>query len=93
MTKYAIAALAAVMALSITGDAEAKKNHTGRNIAIGVGAAVATGIILNEAARAQGRGTVRYYDAEDEHARTCRRWNRKCDDGERWACRKFDNNC
>lgn len=93
MTKYAVAALAAIMALSVTVGAEAKNNNTGRNIAIGVGAAVATGIILNEAAKADGRGTVRYYNADDEHNRTCRRWNRKCDDGERWACRKYDNNC
>jgi hypothetical protein len=94
MTKIVAAALAGILVLAGTGIAEAKKSNTARNIAIGVGAAVATGIILNEAAKAESRsGPVRSYDAEEEHDRSCRRWMRKCDDGERWACKKFDNNC
>jgi hypothetical protein len=93
MSKIAVAALAAVLALAVTGQAEAKKSNTARNIAIGVGAAVATGIILNEAAEAESRGTVRYYDSEAEHDRKCRNWMRKCDDGQNWACRKLDNHC
>ncbi|MEQ1713058.1 MAG: hypothetical protein ABL908_16875 [Hyphomicrobium sp.] len=94
MAKLFAAALAVMLVLGGTGYAEAKKNHTGRNIAIGVGAALATGIILNEAARAEGRSSVRRYDSEDGHDRTCRRWRRLCnDEGERWACRKYDNNC
>ena len=94
MTKVIAAVLAAVLMLGSAGQADAKKNHTGRNIAIGVGAALATGIILNEAAKAEGRTTVRRYDSDDGHDRTCRRWRRLCnDEGERWACRKYDNNC
>ncbi len=53
MTKVIAAVLAAVLMLGSAGQADAKKNHTGRNIAIGVGAALATGIILNEAAKAE----------------------------------------
>lgn len=95
MSRKTLAAIAAIAALAVATQAEAKKSNTGRNIAIGVGAALATGIILNEAAKAEGRrGRVEYYDAAEEHDRQCRRWARLCDrEGERWACRKYDNNC
>ncbi|MEZ5849087.1 MAG: hypothetical protein R3D68_00370 [Hyphomicrobiaceae bacterium] len=58
-----------------------RRNNTGRNVAIGVGAAILGGIILNEAAKANG-----YRD----DGLSCRQLYRRCDDGQDWACRKFD---
>lgn len=94
MSKIVAAALAGALVLAGAGYAEAKKSNTGRNIAIGVGAAVATGIILNEAAKAERRSApARVYESDYEHEKRCNRWYRLCDEGERWACRKADNNC
>mgnify|MGYP000563054649 CR=1 FL=1 len=89
MSKFAVAALAAAFVLAGTAAESQAKNRTARNIAIGVGAAIATGIILSEAARARGRD----YYSSDDHYRRCRSLLRKCDDGRNWACRKFNDEC
>ena len=89
MSKLVVAAMAATLALAgATAESQAK-NRTGRNIAIGIGAALATGIILSESARARGRDHYR----SDDHHRRCRTLLRKCDDGQRWACRRFNDYC
>lgn len=89
MSKFAVAALAAALVLvGATAESQAK-NRTGRNLAIGIGAALATGIILSETARARGRDHYR----SDDHHRRCRSLLRKCDDGQRWACRRFNDDC
>lgn len=59
-----------------------RHNNTGRNIAIGVGVAAA---LLAAGAAANA--------SEGGGGRQCRRWDRLCDDGERWACRKLDKYC
>lgn len=57
-----------------------RRNNFGRNVAIGVGAAVIGGILLNEAARAQP-------------ANSCSRWSYQCDRGSSSACRSLDRYC
>lgn len=58
-------------------------SNKGRNIAAGVAASVIGAIILNEAAKASsGSG------------HSCQSLERRCDDGQDWACRKLDrSNC
>jgi hypothetical protein len=58
-----------------------RRSNRGRNVAIGVGAAILGGIILNEAARAN---TYR------DDGLSCGQLARRCDDGLDWACRKFE---
>lgn len=89
MSKFAVAALAAALVLAGAAAESQAKNRTARNIAIGVGAALATGIIISEAARARGRD---HYSSES-HYRRCRDLLRECDRGRGWACRRFDRNC
>lgn len=52
----------------------------GRNVGIGVGAAVLGGIIANEAYRSRGGGN-------------CRSWSYQCNNGSGYACRNFDRYC
>ena len=59
------------------------RNNTGRNIAIGVGAAVIGGIIASEAARASNSG----------RGNSCRRWNYQCNQGIGSSCRNLDRYC
>lgn len=64
------------------------KGRGARNVALGVlGAAAAVAIIAgaSNAARAERR--------RDDYRDRCRFYDRKCDQGENWACRKFDDNC
>lgn len=56
-----------------------RRRNTGRNIAIGVGAAILGGIIASEAARA--------------NSRSCSRWDYDCSRGSRQACRNFSRYC
>lgn len=58
-----------------------RRNNVGRNIAIGVGAAVIGGMIASEVARARPSGG------------SCNRWAWQCDNGQGWACRNFDRYC
>ncbi len=57
-------------------------SHRGRNIGIGIG--VATAAALAAAAAA---------NASEGSPSQCRRWDRRCDDGEGWACRKLAKYC
>lgn len=57
------------------------RRHFGRNVAIGVGAAVLGGIIVNEAYRSRGGGG------------NCRSWSYSCSNGSGWACRQLDRYC
>lgn len=59
-----------------------RRNNTGRNIAIGVGAAVLGAAILSQGARASGGG-----------GNSCGRWAFRCDRGEGWACRNYNRYC
>lgn len=68
--------------------AKDKHHHHGRNAAIGIVGAAAALAIISNSARADDRS-----DHEDDGDRQCRRWNHRCNDGEGWACRKFDRNC
>lgn len=56
-------------------------HHRGRNIGIGLGVAAAAIAIGAAAASANDGG------------RQCRRWDRMCDDGASWACRKYRKYC
>lgn len=92
--KVAFIAIAVCMALIPALDAEAKSKHRGRNAAIGVLGAAAALAIISSSARADDRPRrARGAYDEDGHAYRCHRWSDRCDDGERWACRKFVNNC
>lgn len=57
-----------------------RRNNVGRNVAIGVGAAIVGGIIASEAARARPRNS-------------CSRWDYDCSRGYRQACRNLDRYC
>ena len=60
-----------------------RRNNVGRNVAIGVGAAIIGGIVASEAARASSGGG----------GNSCRRWSYQCNDGSRWACRNLNRYC
>ncbi len=70
-----------------------RRNNTGRNVAIGVGAAILGGIIASEAARANSRSSGGGYRGGYRGGNSCRRWALQCDDGSRWACRNLDRYC
>ncbi len=57
-----------------------RRSNTGRNVAAGVAAAVIGGIIINEVARGNSSGD----------GLSCRQLERRCDDGQDWACAKYD---
>lgn len=61
-----------------------KKKNNAAKIGAGIAAGVAGAIILNEALKSQDRAPPRY---------SCRSLARMCDDGERWACRRYDDQC
>lgn len=56
------------------------RSNFGRNVAIGVGAAVLGGVILSQGARAYG-------------GNSCGRWEYQCNQGAGWACRNLDRYC
>lgn len=63
------------------GGYSGRRNNTGRNVAIGVGALVLGGIIASQAARANSGGN------------SCSRWSYNCDRGSRSSCYNFDRYC
>lgn len=101
LIKFAIAlTISSGLALSpiVIGDALAqssskKKSNTGRNVAAGVAAGVVGAIILNEVARGNSGGSGVYVEERGERRLSCRQLERRCDDGQGWACRKLDRDC
>jgi hypothetical protein len=63
-----------------------RRSNVGRNVAIGVGAAVIGGIIASEAAPANSRS---YSSGRGN----CNRWEWQCNNGQGWACRNLDRYC
>lgn len=58
-----------------------RRGNVGRNVAIGVGAAIIGGIIANQAVQARPSGG------------NCRSWSYRCSNGSGWACRQLDRYC
>lgn len=85
MTKPLTLLAAALLAVLVQFPSSAEAHYRGRGVGIGLGVAagIAGLMIISEAARAEGyrRGP------------RCRRLINLCDDGERWACRRFHNEC
>lgn len=67
-------------------DRRGHSRHRGRNVGIGIAAATAAAILLSQGARASG-------DGGGSHSYNCRRWDRRCDEGSEWACRKVRREC
>lgn len=94
MTKQISILMAAVFAFGfamtvIAPDAEAGRRSR-RNLAIGLGAAAATAIIIGSSRRARADDGY-YYD--ERPRMSCRRLYIRCEDGSDWACRKYDRYC
>ena len=88
----ALAALLAVSA-SLPAAAPAEARNRGGKIAAGIALGVVAGALLANSSRAHARD---YNDGPRYRSRgasACERWAWKCDNGNDWACRKFDNNC
>lgn len=69
------------------------KGKGARNVGLGIlGAAAAVAIIAgaSNAAKAEER---RRYDDDYEGGNRCSYYDRKCEQGHGWACRKFDQRC
>ena len=58
----------------------------GLGVALGIGAVVGTAIILSEAARAEGHRRYR-------RSSYCGDLLYRCEDGSRWACRRYEDRC
>ncbi|MEZ5900745.1 MAG: hypothetical protein AB7S74_03190 [Hyphomicrobium sp.] len=88
MKMFSIATMAlfafAMAMTSFHSEALAGK-HTGRNVAIGVAAGLATMAIISGAARANDRAR--------QGRNYCARLMDKCDDGQEWACDKYEDRC
>lgn len=90
LTKAAMVALAsAALLVGANADAFAGGRHHGRGVAIGLGLLGAAAV----AAAASRSARAAEYDDDYASPRQCRRWDRFCDDGERWACRKVRRHC
>ena len=81
----AMAALAAFAISTAAFDNSAEARIRGRHVAIGLGAAAATAIILSGAARADERRRYRRYSCEDLYD--------LCSEGRDWACHKYERRC
>ena len=62
-----------------------RRGRTGRNVGIGLGV-LGAAIILNEAARAEGR---RQYSRDSY----CGRLLYRCESGSDWSCEKYEDRC
>jgi hypothetical protein len=67
---------------AFTGAAKADDGE-GADAAIGI-----IGSVIGSAIEAEANKEAAY-----EQDRRCRRFSRKCGDGEGWACEKFENEC
>ncbi len=68
------------------GPGHGGSRNRGGKIAGGIAAGIAAGIILNEIAKSQAAPV---YDDR----LSCRQLRHRCEDGQGWACRKFDRRC
>lgn len=86
MRLLTIAAMALfAFSLGITSfQSDANAGRRGRNVAIGVGVGLATMAIIAGAANANERRRGR---------NSCARLMEACDDGEDWACEKYERRC
>ena len=69
---------------SFRSEADAR---TGRNVAIGVAAGLATMAIISEATRADERRR------RSDRRYSCGRLMDRCDAGQDWACEKYERRC
>lgn len=76
---------AAPVMIQVAEHRRGHSRHRGRNVGIGIAAATAAAILLSQGARASEGG--------GSHSYNCRRWDRKCDEGSDWACRKVRREC
>lgn len=69
-----------------------KKSNKGVGIAAGIAAVTAAAILLSaKPSHAEGH---RYRDGNRGASKwQCRKWDDRCDDGEKWACRRLRNEC
>jgi hypothetical protein len=65
---------------------EVRRRHHGRNAALGVAAIVGTAILLNEAARADGRRRYR-------RGSSCWELLDRCEAGSERACYRYEDRC
>lgn len=82
MSVKAFALVLAMSPLAFAGSAHAYDDEDG-NPVVGIIGQVIGGAIEAEQAK----------EAEREHRRECRRFRNKCEDGARWACRKYEESC
>ena len=82
---FAMLALAAFAFGMSAFDTSAEARIRGRHVAIGLGAAAATAIILSGAARADERRRYRRYSCADLYD--------MCSEGRDWACHKYERRC
>jgi hypothetical protein len=69
------------------------RHRRGGGVAAGIAAGVAGAIIINELARRQSSPSYYYYDRSP--GMSCYELERRCDDGQEWACHRLDRdpNC
>ena len=93
-TVSALAALTAVVALAPATSTPADARNRGAKVAVGVlaGAAALAIIANSNSARASNYGHRRGHRGYDDggFARTCNKWYRQCDNGNNYACEKFE---
>ena len=93
MNKFAVSALAvltAVVAFAPATSTPADARNRGAKVAVGVlaGAAALAIIANSNSARANDYGHRRGHGGG--FARTCRKWYEQCEDGNNYACEKFE---
>lgn len=89
MNKFVSASLAALMAVTaiIPASSTVAEARKGRNLAIGAG------IILGAAALAAAANSANagsYRRSRSGFWATCRKWYRQCDNGNDYACEKYE---
>jgi predicted ATP-grasp superfamily ATP-dependent carboligase len=84
MSLKALAIVLAASSFGFTGSASAyDDDDRGAGVAVGI-----LGEVIGSAVEAE-----QAKEAADEQERRCRRFSRKCADGESWACEKQDSEC
>lgn len=82
--------LFSVLATIASTDAEARRRHHGRNVALGVlGTAAAVAIIAGSSRSAYADDDYRYRRGPSR----CDRLAYRCNNGSDWACDKYERTC